>query len=139
MMKKLFQAPGVIIIIGVIVLLIGLIQPLRYELAQKNGYEVDAVIVEVKKEHEDDLETGYSSISYTVYADYELDGKEYKHVRIGKYYDVEYCVGQTVKVVVNPKAPNKPIYEGGILAVAGFLTVGVGIVICCAGKKKKAA
>ena len=139
MMKKIFQFPPILIILGALVFLIGLIQPLRYEQAQKNGCEVDARVVEVKKEHEDDLETGYSSVSYTVYADYEVDGKEYKHVRIGKYYDVEYHVGQTVKVVVNPNAPNKPMYEGGILAVAGFLIVGAGIVICCVGKKKKAA
>lgn len=102
--------------------LIGCIGPANYEKAKENGYEVDAKIVEVKKEIEDDLDGGYTSTSYTVYADYEVNGEVYTHIKIGKYYDTdEYYVGKRVKVVVNPNSPGKPLFEGGVLCVVGFL------------------
>ena len=135
-MKKKLNSTG-IILIGVVIFLLGCIQPYRYEMAKENGYEVDATIVEVKTKEEDGVDGSPSSTAYIVYADYEVDGEEYEHVRVGKYYDTDkYYVGKTIKVVVNPNSPNKPMFEGGILCVAGFLILIVGIV----GKirKKKA-
>ena len=118
-----------IIIIGILVFLIGCIQPAKYEKAKKNGYEVDATIVEVDIKEESDLDGGLDSTSYTVYADYIIDGKEYKHVKVGKYYDTnEYYVGKVIKVVVNPDSPGKPFFEGGILCVVGFLLTIGGVV-----------
>lgn len=127
-----------IIIIGIVVFLIGCIQPAKYEKAKENGYEVDATIVDVKIEEEHDLDGGLDSTSYTVYADYEVDGKKYEHVKVGKYYDTdEYYVGKVIKVVVNPNSPGKPMFEGGILCVIGFIVSIIGIVAKIKSKKKQ--
>ena len=137
-LKKFFNVSTIMIIVGIIVFLIGCIQPSRYEDAKENGYEVDATIVEVITEIENDSESGYTSTSYTVYADYEVDGKEYKHVKIGKYYDTdEYYKGKIVKTVINPDSPGKVMYDGGILCVVGFLVLIGGIVTKIANRKKK--
>jgi uncharacterized membrane protein len=132
-MKKL-SGSTLTLLLGILIFLIGCIQPFRYETAKESGYEVDATIVEVKVRDETDSESGYSSTAYIVYADYEVDGKEYKHVRIGKYYNSDdYYVGNTVKTVVNPNNPGKPMFEGGVVCVIGFL-----IVICAVVSKIKA-
>lgn len=133
-----FSKATTVIIWGVVIFLIGCIQPARYDQAKENGYEVDATIVEVVEKEETDSEGSYSSNSYTVYADYEVDGKEYEHVKVGKYYDTdEYYVGKTIQVVVNPNSPGKPMFEGGILCVIGFLVACGGIAFKI--KNKKAA
>lgn len=134
-MIKLLNSTTVIIL-GVIVFLVGCIQPSKYEKAKENGYEVDATIVDVKIEEEHDLDGGLDSTSYTVYADYEVDGKKYEHVKVGKYYDTdEYYVGKVIKVVVNPNSPGKPMFEGGILCVIGFIVSIIGIVAKIKSKK----
>ena len=135
-MKKFLSSTTFVIILGVTIFLIGCIQPAKYEDAKENGYEVDATIVDVDIEHEDDLE-GYSSTSYTLYANYEVNGKEYKHIKIGKYYDNDkYYIGKTVKVVVNPDSPDETMYEGGVLCVIGFLLAIGGIIIKIKSKKQ---
>ena len=63
------------IILGIIVFLIGCIQPAKYEQAKENGYEVDATIVEVVEKEETDSEGTYTSMSYTVYADCHPDAR----------------------------------------------------------------
>ena len=135
-MNKIFNSTTVLIL-GILIFLFGCIQPARYEKAKENGSEVEATVVEVKVREENDSE-GYSSTSYTVYADYEVNGKEYKHKKIGKYYDTdEYYVGKTVKVVVNPDT-GKPMAEGGVLCVVGFL-IAIGAVVSKIKKRKEAS
>ena len=125
------------IVVGVIIFLIGCIQPAKYEQAKETGYEVDATIVEVKIKEEPDMEGGPDSTSYTVYADYEVDGKKYEHIKVGKYYDTnEYYVGKVIKVVVNPNSPGSPMYEGGILCIVGFFVIVGGIIVKIKQKKK---
>lgn len=132
--------PTRIIVLGIVVFLIGCIPVAKYDKAKESGYEVDATIVEVKTKTEHDMDGGPDSTSYTVYADYEIDGKEYKHVRVGKYYDTdEYYVGKTIKVVVNPNSPGKPMYEGGVLCVVGFLMVVGGVIVKIISKREEAA
>ena len=126
-MSKLFNSTG-ILILGILIFLVGCIFPSRYENAKENGYEVDATIVEVVEKYENDSD-GYSSTSYTVYADYEVDGKQYTHVKVGKYYDTDkYYVGKVIPVVVNPNNPGAPMFEGGILCVVGFLVAIVAVI-----------
>ena len=129
---------ALIIVFGIVIFMIGCIQPFRYEMAKENGYEVEATIVDIETAIEDDSETGLTSTSYTIYADYEVDGKAYKGVRVGKYYDTEkYAIGDKINVVVNPNAPGKPMFEGGILCVIGFL-VSIGGIIAIIPKKNTA-
>ena len=117
-----------IIILGIIIFLIGSIWPTRYETAKEKGYEVDATIVEVKIEEDYALEV----TSYTLYVDYEFDGKKYEHVEVGESYDTydtgENYEGKVIKVVVNPNSPGEIMEEGGILCMLGFILTIAGIV-----------
>ena len=136
-MTKWFN-PAAAILLGVIVFLIGCVQPAKYENAKASRYEVDATIVEAVKKEETDSEGSYTSTSYTVYADYEVDGEKYTHVKVGKYHDTdEYYVGKTIKVVINPNAPCSVMFEGGILGVIGSSISLWGILLKT--KRKKAA
>jgi len=134
MKEKLFNNTACLIM-GIIIFLIGCIRPYAYEEAKENGYEVKATIVDVVEKESLDGD----SITYTVYADYTVDGKEYKNVKIGKYYDTDaYYIGKTVKVVVDPDNPGKPMFEGGILCTIGFvMTIGA-IISKIRNRKKKA-
>lgn len=135
-MKKL-SGSTLALLMGIVIFLLGCIQPFRYETAKESGYEVDATIVEVKVREETDSE-GPSSTAYIVYADYEVDGKQYKHVKIGKYYDTDqYYVGKTVKTVVNPNNPGKPMFEGGVVCVIGFVIITGAIISKIRGNKKR--
>jgi len=131
-----FSKSTITIIIGSVIFLIGCIQPFKYESAKENGYEVDATIVEVIEKDESNFDD--SSTSCTVYADYEVNGKEYKHVKVGKYYDADsYYVGKTIKVVVDPNSPDETMFEGGVLCTIGFLIAGWGIISKIKNKKAK--
>lgn len=135
-MKNLKES-SIVIILGIVLFLIGCIQPAKYENAKENGYEVDATIVEVKTKEESGTDGGPDSTAYIVYADYEVDGKEYEHVKVGKYYDTDaYYKGKTIKVVVNPNSPGKPMKEGGVVCVVGFLVLIGGVVMKIKEKKK---
>ena len=125
-------------ILGILLFLVGCIQPIRQEFAREDGYEVEATIVEVKERDEHDSESGYVSTSYTVYADYEFKGTEYNHVKVGKYYNTDqYYVGKTVTVVVDPNNPGKLFAEGGVLCVAGFLLAIGAIVVKIRARKSR--
>lgn len=138
-MKKILT-DNIFLILGILIFLVGCIQPYAYERAKESGYEVEATIVDVKVRDESDADGGFVSTSYTVYADYQVDGKEYKHVRIGKYYDTdEYYVGKTVKVVVDPDDPGDTMFEGGILCTVGFVITGVAIFFKIKNRKKNTA
>ena len=121
-MKKISKST-LILLAGIVIFLVGCIQPSKYESAKESGYEVDATIVEVVEDETTDSD-GYSSTSYTVYADYEVDGQQYKHVKVGTYYDTDrYYVGKVIQVVVDPDNPDSAMFEGGILCTVGFVVV----------------
>lgn len=139
--KKSISHSTLALILGILLFLVGCIQPSKYEEAKENGYEVDAKIVDIKVDIEHDLESGYVSTAYTIYADYQVDGVEYKHVKVAKLYDSDkYHVGDTIKTVVNPDNPGKAMNEGGVLCVVGFLiALGGGISKFSSYKRSKKA
>jgi hypothetical protein len=70
----------------------------------------------------------YLYTSYTVYGDYEFEGKEYTHVRIGKYSEPHYK-GEMIEAVVNPRNLSKTITEGGVFNVIGFVVIIYAVVL----------
>ena len=136
-MGKLSSSTGALLL-GIAIFLVGCIQPSKYEDAKENGYEVDATIVEVDESVSTGMDGAPDSTVYTVYADYEVDGEEYHHVKVGKYYDTDaYYVGKTIQVVVDPEKPGKPMFEGGILCTVGFLIAVAAIIHRIKKKRKK--
>ncbi|WP_195450999.1 DUF3592 domain-containing protein [Anaeromassilibacillus sp. 1001302B_160321_C8] len=105
-----------------------------YDEAKNSGYEIEARIVDVvvKEEHDSDMIYYYDT--YTVYANYTIDGKDYSHVKVGKYTEPKY-VGDTITVVVNPEEPGAKMAEGGIFATVGFVMI-VGVIVSKAKKKQ---
>lgn len=132
-MKKIFNSTTVLII-GIIVFLLGAYQGGLYDEAKNSGYEIEARIVDVvvKEEHDSDMIYYYDT--YTVYANYTIDGKDYSHVKVGKYTEPKY-VGDTITVVVNPEEPGAKMAEGGIFATVGFVMI-VGVIVSKAKKKQ---
>lgn len=132
-MKKILNSTTVLIL-GIVLFLLGSYQGGLYDDAKSSGYEIEAKIVDVvvKEEHDSDMIYYYDT--YTVYADYTIDGKDYTHVKVGKYTEPKY-IGDTITVVVNPEDPGRKMTEGGIFATVGFIMI-VGAVVSKAKKKQ---
>ncbi len=135
-LNKLLTSTG-ILILGIVIFLLGCIQPSRYERAKESGYEIEATVVKVVEKIEDSFE-GPSSTTYTIYVDYSVDGNEYKNIKVAKYYDTDkYSVGDTIIIVVNPNNPEKMMFEGGIVCVIGFIIVVFAIILKIKTRKNK--
>ena len=143
-MKKISELSGstLVLLLGIVVFLLGSIQPMRYENAIANGYEVDAKIVDIEIVEDYDVVEECDVTEYHIYVDYTVDGEEYTHIKAEEKTKLNgLWVGDTMKLVVNPNKPEKKMFDGGILATAGLLIIGYGIycVIQDKRKKKKAA
>lgn len=139
-MKKISELSGstLVLLLGIVVFLLGSIQPMRYENAIANGYEVDAKIVDIENVEDYDVVEECDVTEYHIYVDYTVDGEEYTHVKAEETENRDkYRVGDTMKLVVNPDKPGKKMFDGGILATAGMLIIGYGIYCVIADKRKK--
>ncbi len=132
------KSTTIALLIGIAIFLVGCIQPSLYEDAKESGYEVEATVVDVDIREDTDMDSGFTSTVYTVYGDYTVDGKEYKHEKIGKYYDSPRYVGEKIMVVVDPKS-GTPMFEGGILCTIGFVVMVIALLCMRANKKAKKA
>ena len=137
-MKKNPSASALILLIGIVIFWLGSIQPMRYEFAKTDGYEVDAKIVAIEAVEDYDVVEECDVTEYHIYVDYTVDGEEYTHVKAEETENRDkYRVGDTMKLVVNPDKPGKKMFEGGILATVGVLTSGFGTICVIDDKKKK--
>lgn len=132
---------GVLIaLIGLTLTIVGYIKPDKYATAIESGYEIDATIVEVEHTEEyDPVTESYDDPAYIYYVDYEVDGKEYKHIKVpekGQPGD-GYGVGDTIKVVVDPESPDRLLTEGGFVATVGAVVTVCGIISAIRSKRKK--
>lgn len=119
-MKK-FLSNFLLATFPIIILLLGMIQPMRYENAIQKGYQIDATITEVDSKVREVEDAGEYTVDY-VYVDYEVDGQKYENVKAGKYSESDHVyAGKVIQVVVNPNNPGKVMKEGGVLATIGFV------------------
>lgn len=126
-MKNYKKSSTICLLLGIILFLIGMIQPSRYEKAIEDGYRVDAVVTKVKEREAIEFDGGYTVKEYVVYGDYIVNGKTYTNVKIGTY-GAPYHEGEIIPTVVNPDNPGKTMFEGGILATIGFVFMLVAII-----------
>ena len=139
-MKKISELSGstLVLLLGIVVFLLGSIQPMRYENAIANGYEVDAKIVDIENVEDYDVVEECDVTEYHIYVDYTVDGEEYTHVKAEETENRDkYRVGDTMKLVVNPDKPGKKMFDGGILATIGMLITGYGIFCIVSDRRKK--
>lgn len=138
-MKK--ASYGVLIaLIGLTLTIVGSIKPDKYATAKESGYEIDATIVDVEHTEEyDPVSESYDDPAYIYYVDYEVDGKEYKHIKVPEKGQPEdgYGVGDTIKVVVDPESPDRLLTEGGFVATVGVVVTVCGIISAIRSKRKK--
>jgi len=124
--RTLFQKYGIPLLIlfgGVMMLVSGITG-----LVSKTSWNE----ISVRIEHvEEDISTRNRSTSYTYYAVYEVDGKEYHNVLQGVDSTQSYQVGDVVTVRINPSNPNEinssttlgiviPIIVGILMLVLGI-------------------
>lgn len=137
-MKK-FLSNFLLATFPIIILLLGMIQPMRYENAIQKGYQIDATITEVDSKVREVEDAGEYTVDY-VYVDYEVDGQKYENVKAGKYSESDHVyAGKVIQVVVNPNNPGKVMKEGGVLATIGFvlmLVLYVPVIISSVKSKK---
>lgn len=124
--------------IGIAVFLVGCIGPFQYEDAIENGYRVEATVTRIEDRNDTGMDGAPDTTVYTYYGEYEVDGKKYTDVELGKSYDRKtYAVGSTMEVVVNPNDPGRTMSEGGVICTVGFVILIVAIVMKFKERKQK--
>ena len=117
-----------ILIVAIIVFLLGLIEPIQYEVMKDRGYTVDARVVKVVTWEETDSQD-LTHVNHMVYVDYEFEGKKYEKVKLGKFRNQgDYQEGNIVQVVINPNKPGVPLKRGGIFSIFAAMVI-VGVII----------
>ena len=111
-----------LIIVGIIFIIAGMISLLQPKV---EGIEVDATIVDIKKEDNGTNADGYTEFSYTVYVDYiDKDGNTHNKVEYPRHDD-DMVVGNIIKVEYDPKDPDKLVVNNSLVASIIFIVVGV--------------
>lgn len=136
-MKKM-KGSTILLLVGILVFSVGCIGPFMYEDAIEKGYKVEATVTRIKEGTDIGTDGMPDSTVYTYYGEYEVDGKKYTDVKLGKSYDEKkYAVGSTMGVVVNPNNPGGTMSEGGVICTVGFVIMIIAVVQKFSERKKK--
>ena len=134
-MKKFKTSSLVCLMLGIVLLLIGIIQPFQYEKASGESYRVNAIVTSVREKGSLDLAAGQTQTEYVVYGDYSVMGQTYSGKKIGTY-STPYEVGDIIPTMVTPEIIGKPTLEGGIVAAIGLVVTIVGVLWMLRDKKQ---
>ena len=119
-MRKLFNIifPIVFIIAGIVVIVLGV-----NRMSSKKNYDAatTGVIVGIEREWTGTDEDGFDQYDYTVYVDYEVDGKKYENVEY-PVYDSSMQKGDQVEILYQSADPTN-IAEGNISGNATIMIV----------------
>ena len=119
-MRKLFNIifPIVFIIAGIVVIVLGV-----NRMSSKKNYDAatTGVIVSIEREWTGTDEDGFDQYDYTVYVDYEVDGKKYENVEY-PVYDSSRQKGDQVEILYQSADPTN-IAEGNISGNATIMIV----------------
>lgn len=85
-MKKM-KGSTILLLVGILVFSVGCIGPFMYEDAIEKGYKVEATVTRIKEGTDVGTDGMPDSTVYTYYGEYEVDGKKYTDVKLGKSYD----------------------------------------------------
>lgn len=115
-----------LIIVGIIFSIAGVISLLQPKV---EGIEVEATIVDIKKEELGTNSDGYTEFEYTVYVDYtDKDGNIHNKIEYPIHED-DMVVGDTITVMYDPNKPDTLVINNSLLASILFIAVGVGAII----------
>lgn len=128
-MRKILNIlfPVVAVVLGIVVLVLGF-----KKLGSKKNYDasVTGVISGIEREWSGTDEDGFDQYDYTVYVDYEVDGKKYEGVKYPSY-DSSMQKGDEVEILYQSSNPEN-IAEGNIAGNATIMIV-IGAVAALAG------
>ncbi|MBQ6020856.1 MAG: DUF3592 domain-containing protein [Clostridia bacterium] len=128
-MRKILNIlfPVVAVVLGIVVLVLGF-----KKLGSKKNYDasVTGVITGIEREWSGTDEDGFDQYDYTVYVDYEVDGKKYEGVKYPSY-DSSMQKGDEVEILYQSSNPEN-IAEGNIAGNATIMIV-IGAVAALAG------
>lgn len=128
-MRKILNIlfPVVAVVLGIVVLVLGF-----KKLGSKKNYDasVTGVISGIEREWSGTDEDGFDQYDYTVYVDYEVDGKKYEGVKYPSY-DSSMQKGDDVEILYQSSNPEN-IAEGNIAGNAMIMIV-IGAVAALAG------
>lgn len=128
-MRKIFNIifPIVAIIAGIVVIVLGV-----NKMNSKKLYDASTtgVIVGIEREWTGTDEDGFDQYDYTVYVDYEIDGKKYENVKYPSY-DSSMQKGDEVEILYQSSNPEN-IAEGNLTGNATIMIV-LGVVFALIG------
>ncbi len=117
-MRKLFNIlfPIVAVALGIVVIVLGV-----NRMNSKKLYDASTtgVIVGIEREWNGTDSDGYDQYSYTVYVDYEIDGKKYENVEYPSY-NSSMKKGDEVKILYQSANPEN-IAEGDLTGNAAIM------------------
>lgn len=115
-----------LLIIGIVFTIAGgilLMQP------KVEGVEVEATIVDIKKDEGITNADGYTEFNYTVYVDYtDKDGNTHNRVEYPSHSD-DMVVGNKVTAKYDPNDSNKLVSDNSLIGNIIFIVLGIGAVI----------
>ncbi len=128
-MRKLSNIifPIIAIVVGIVVIVMGV-----NKMNSKKLYDASTtgVIVGIEREWTGTDEDGYDQYNYTVYVDYEIDGKKYENVKYPSY-DSSMQKGDEVTILYQSANPEN-IAEGNLTGNATIMIV-IGAVFALIG------
>ena len=128
-MRKLLNIifPIVAVVVGIVVAVLGV-----NKMSSKKLYDASTtgVIVGIEREWTGTDGDGYDQYSYTVYVDYEIDGKKYENVQYPSYNSSMHK-GDEVKILYQSANPEN-IAEGDLTGNAAIM-IAVGAVFALIG------
>ena len=119
-MRKVFNIifPVIAIVAGIVVIVLGV-----NKMNSKKLYDASTtgVIVGIEREWTGTDEDGFDQYSYTVYVDYEVDGKKYENAKYPSY-DSSMQKGDEVEILYQTANPEN-IAEGNLTGNAAIMIV----------------
>ena len=112
-----------LLIVGIFFIIMGV---LSLSKPKVEGIEVEAKIVDIKKEELGTNADGYTEMSYTVYVDYiDKDGVVHNRIEYPNHTD-DMVVGNKILVKYNPNNPNEIVVDNSLIVNIIFILIGLG-------------
>lgn len=115
------------LLVGIMGIIGGTYSAVQYEQSKAYLTEVDAEIVEIRREETYDSVNDETDVDYTVFVDYEYDGVLYQHVELS-YHKSSMRSGDIVQVQIDSRNPGEVVVNNWWIILVGVALFAVGAV-----------
>lgn len=116
------------ILVGLVILGISLFALVNHQEYDGKTTATISYIKQERKEFISNDDSNEEQYEYTVFVDYVVDGKEYKHVQFDSY-DSSMKVGQTINIKYDLNDPSKIQSQNGMLFIIAFIIIGFAAIV----------